>query len=201
VSPFRARNLRLNPFGACLRHERGLLLVPEIDVAAVAAFVRQPGRAVHIMGPPGHGKTSHLYAIHERFPGATLWLLREGEGGLIDEASIAFVDECQRLRSPFRRDASYVVTASRSVARGMRRVGLEVRDVRLSGLDMSGLARYVALRMEWARDRDEPLPEVPPGLLLRLASAHGGDVRAIESALYDWLQGEVAYDALHSRAP
>ena len=98
LSPFAALNLKWNPFGAPLRHDRPALAVAEVDIDALAAFVARPGRAVQLMGPPGHGKTTHLFALHALFPGSALWLLREDEPThAIADAAVVFVDEFQRL--------------------------------------------------------------------------------------------------------
>jgi len=203
LSPFAALNLKWNPFGAPLRHERPALAVAEVDIDALAAFVARPGRAVQLMGQPGHGKTTHLFALHARFAGSALWLLREGEPPpAIADAPVVFVDEFQRLPTAARREllgrrASFVFTTQTSQLAALSRAGVETRAVDLVGFDLVRLRRYVELRLEWARAGAGPLPKLPSGLLHTLAREHMGDVRAIERALYYWLQDELTDVGVH----
>jgi hypothetical protein len=125
---------------------------------------------------------------------------RRGERGgalrdhaLLDVARVVLVDESQRLstsrlRELLRRGSSLALATHRSHARELRRAGITVRNVRLAGLAPPPLGRYVAVRMEWARRGAGPLPQVPDDLLAALWRTHGGDVRAIEDTLYEWLQ-------------
>lgn len=54
-------NLRRNPFGELDRAER--LQAAVVDTEPWVAFVATPRRALQFLGPCGHGKSSHLYAM------------------------------------------------------------------------------------------------------------------------------------------
>jgi hypothetical protein len=201
ISPFAALNLRLNPFGAPFRHERGELAVPAVDLDALADRLGRERCAIQLRGRPGSGKTTHLCALHTYFPGAPFVVIPEhGPAPSIPAAPLVFVDESQRLpkrtrRALFRRPASFVLATHQCHARELR--PRTVHEVELFGLPPVALARYAAVRMEWARLGDGALPEVPAALLDALLRAHGGDVRAIENALYGWLQS--LKDEIHAR--
>jgi hypothetical protein len=181
-----ACNLRVNPFGAPFRHERGHLAVPAVDLEILRRRLEGRRCAIQLLGRPGSGKSTHLCALHERFPNAPLTIVPQHIG----EGPVVFVDEAQRARLDAERfrQSSWVLATHRSYQRELRRAGLEVYNVRLAGLMPPLLHRYVALRMEWARLGPGPLPSIPAEIIEALWRTHGADVRAIENGLYDWLQ-------------
>jgi hypothetical protein len=195
AAPLEALNLRLNPFGQPLGCERGGLTIPTIDVERLARWLERTRRVVELVGRPGRGKSSNLNAVATRVRG-TITVVFERDEPILP-ARVVLVDEVDRLswrsrqrlfRWVRRNSACLVIATHRSQAPWLRLAGLQVRSERLRGLSRPQLMRYIERRMEWARLGPGPVPEPPSQYIDQLEGRHRDDVRAIESALYDWVQ-------------
>jgi hypothetical protein len=191
--PFEALHLRLNPFGAALPAERGWLAVPTMDIDALVGWLSEPRRAIQLVGDMGRGKSTHLRALHDAFPGAPFTFVpARGPAPPIPEAAVVFVDEAHRLAPAarfrlFRRAASFAV-ATVGIAGSLWLAGVETITLRVDGLSFDQLEVYVARRMEWAGSGSGAPPRVPTALLRSLRARHGSNMREIERGLYHWLE-------------
>ena len=174
--------------------DRPALAVVDVDLDAIAKRLAEPGFAVVFLGRAGRGKTTHLRALHARFSDLPYtYLPEDGQLPGIPRADVVFIDEVQRLAPArrerlFRRKASFALASHAVHTTELRGAGLDVEVFRVGGLTPERLQRYVERRIEWARRAPGPLPEVPRPLLVRLRAHYGDDLRAIEDALYDWVQ-------------
>jgi hypothetical protein len=182
--PYAHLNLRFNPFREATREERAALAVVDID--DLVPWLAAPRRVVQFVAPHGHGKSTHLIALHARFPGAPFIKIHEGERAGIPEVPLVFIDEIElmpRRRDLWRRSGSFAFGSHRDLGAELR--GLVVRTVVLGE---PRLRELVDRRIEWARRGPGPVPRVSDRTLATLTARHGGDVRAIEAELYDVVQ-------------
>lgn len=195
MTSFAPLNLRWNPFGEVPPERRGALTVPTLDIEACALRLARPGFAVELLGAEGRGKSSHLLALRDRFPGRPVTYVEIGARPRVPRADVVFVDEAQRLAPLerarlFAREASFVLATHDSLGGELRAAGVEVLTHRVEALGPEQLAAFVERRLEWARLRPGPLPSVPLELLARLSREHGTDLRALGDALYVYFQRE-----------
>lgn len=182
--PYAHLNLRFNPFREATREERAALAV--VDVGDLVPWLSAPRRVVQFVAPHGHGKSTHLIALHARFPGAPFIKLHEGDRVEIPAAPLVFIDEIELIRDRralWRRPASFAFGSHRDL--GAELAGLEVRTIPPGA---PRLREIVERRLEWARRGPGRIPTVPDRTLAALSARHGGDVRAIEAELYDVIQ-------------
>lgn len=177
--PFARLNLRYNPFGELPPEERGALAVVDLD--PILADLSD-GVVVELLGPCGHGKTTHLLALHPRLPGSHYTRAvpridaRPCDVLLLDEADHAW----SLARWAAARKARRVVAATH---RPLRWPGWRVHTRPVAGPDP---ATAIARRIEAARRGPGPVPRVVSvqGLVRR----HGHDMRAMMADLYDRFQ-------------
>jgi hypothetical protein len=193
--PFAHLNLRRNPFGEPTAQERGVLAVVDRDLLdRLVRSLAEPGFAVQFTGDCGRGKSTHLHALRGRFPEAPYLYFAEGaRPPPIPRAPVLFLDETQRLpwrtrRRVFRRDAALAIGTHRDHSRELTRAGLRVETVQLDGFTPAHLHRIIERRIEWARRAPGPVPWLGPDGVARLSDRFGGDLRAMESHLYDVFQ-------------
>lgn len=189
--PFAHLNLRRNPFGEPAPEERAALAVAEVE--PWAARLARGRFALQLVGECGRGKTTHLLALHARFPGAPLVRLGPDLPLAVAPGPLVFVDEAQHLpprrrAALFRACGALALTTHEDLAPELRAAGLEVETVRLSGLDPARLEAILTRRLEWARRGPGPIPTLAPGACERLVARFGDDVRAIEDHLYEQVQ-------------
>jgi hypothetical protein len=193
VLPFARLNLRWNPFGEVPSRERGRLAVVGFDIERIIAQLSAPGFAIELLGPCGRGKSTHLHALHTRFPKVPVTYVDIGARPRIPRAPVVFVDESQHLslrarRRLFGRRASFVLATHESHAAELAAAGVHCETFRVGGVDELRVREMVARRLEWARLGPGPLPTVPEAMLQELAREHTDDLRAVGDALYDWVQ-------------
>lgn len=184
---FERLNLRFNPFGELDAEDRATLAVA--DAAPLLSWLR-PRRALQVLGACGSGKTSLLLAIRRERPSAA-WIRGDAWDGRLPQAATLLVDEAQFLprdarRRLWSRDASIAFSSHEDLSAELGT--LAVRTVRLEGLDVDRLADFASRRIAFARRGPGRLPCVPRRVLEELRDRHGGDVRAIESELYEAVQ-------------
>lgn len=150
--------------------------------------------AVQFVGPPGRGKTTHLLALHARFPNAPLvrWTA-EGwpdvpPGGPLFLDDVYMLDARGRRRI-WRRRQSVVLAARFDLDRELHRFGFVVRTVRVAEeMTEERLRRVFHRRVEWARRGPGSVPGVCSDTVVELRRRFGTDVRAIERHLYAVVQ-------------
>lgn len=89
-----------NPFGELTRHERADLAL--IDVEFCLAHLENPQFVLQIIGPCGHGKTTHLIAIERALqvrnrPSDYIYFPEDGTQPPLPKARPLLVDEAQRV--------------------------------------------------------------------------------------------------------
>ena len=190
--PFAHLNLRRNPFGELDLASWAGLAVVEVD--HLLPRLREPGYAVQFMGEKGRGKTTHMLALVQHFPDARYVHVCENERPPIPHAHPLFVDEIQRVprrrrRRLFRRPVSLVLGTHEDLRRELAAAGFEVETICVAGgLDARRLCRILTLRIEAARRRPGPLPQVTPQTARAMIDRFGDDLRAIQGAMYEVFQ-------------
>lgn len=190
--PFAHLNLRFNPFGEVGLADRGELAV--VDVELLVDRLRQPNFAVQFIGERGCGKTTHMLTLLRHYPDAAYIHIGEGERPELPQSDPLFVDEMQRVPflrrwRTFRRPAALVLGTHRDFQFELKAAGREVVTVRpADALDCQRLLRILNRRITWARRAVGPVPRVTVDRAQELLAHYGADVRAIETALYDYFQ-------------
>jgi hypothetical protein len=193
--PFAHLNLRRNPFGEPTAEEWSALAVVDRDLLArLVRSLAEPGFAVQFTGDCGRGKSTHLHAIRAHFPAAPYLYFEEGaRPPPVPRAPVLFLDETQRLpqrtrHRVFRRHVAIAIGTHADHSRELARAGLRFETVRLDGFTPARLHRIIERRIEWARRAPGLIPSLGPDGVARLSDRFDGDLRAIESHLYDVFQ-------------
>ena len=186
--PFAHLNLRRNPFGEFSAEEWTALA--DVEVEEFDEFLREPGSVVQFLGEKGFGKTTHLLAIRERFPGAAYVHIPEGERAEVPDGNPQMIDEAQRLtrwqqHRVFRSDIPLVLGTHRDFGRQLARAGRRVRTVAVDDrMNPTRLTRILNSRIEWVRRDEGPVPSVRHETAARMLETFGPDVRRIHRELY-----------------
>jgi len=186
--PFAHLNLRRNPFGEFSAEEWTALA--DVEVEEFDEFLREPGSVVQFLGEKGFGKTTHLLAIRERFPGAAYVHIPEGERAEVPDGNPQMIDEAQRLtwwqqHRVFRSDIPLVLGTHRDFGRQLARAGRRVRTVAVDDrMNPTRLTRILNSRIEWVRRDEGPVPSVRHETAARMLETFGPDVRRIQRELY-----------------
>lgn len=180
-------NLRWNPFGEPPPEDRPALAVLDFALPGV-------GEVVQVIGPAGHGKSTHLRFAAAHLADAGYEYVPEGATDFVSalEGPHPFcLDEAQRVR-PARLRALLASTRTLVLGTHDDLSGLSPRPVRTVRLgaapSLELLGQIVTRRLEWSRRGPGPMPRPSVVTLTALVTAHGGDLRAIESVLYDRYQ-------------
>lgn len=190
--PFAHLNLRRNPFGEVELFRRVEFAV--VDVDRYIEPLKQPRAALQFFGEKGHGKTTHLIAIMQRFPDAAYIHVGEGERPVIPVGDPLFIDEVQRVRPAerrriYRRDVPLVFGTHRNFTKELKRYGRDVVTVTPSGnLSVGQLLEILNRRIQWARRGADRIPRVTTATAQTMIGRHGADIRAIEAAMYNIFQ-------------
>ena len=193
-NPYARLNLRRNPFGSVPLdrwHEVAL-----VDVARFAERLARPGYAVQFRGDCGRGKSTHMRALHAHFSDAPfVYFPPDGSKPAVPRAERLFLDEAQRMswlhrERVFRRTSSLAIATHGDHAGQLRRLGFQVETVEVGGLDLPRLRAIVDRRIGWA-STGEPAVRIEDARLAELIAAHGDDLRAIESELYEQVQRRI----------
>lgn len=184
--PFAHLNLRKNPFGELLPHERGVLAVVEIPTII-------PGEVLQYVGRSGRGKSTHLRGLAHHFSQARYEYLAKGQHRfvtlpkdcdflLLDEAQRLYPSELKRLFANF---PKLVLGVHWSLTLFSRR---RFRTINIKGLSLQKLRLVVDKRIEWARRDAGPVPFIADEELRWLGDRFGDDLRSMEAFLYDIFQ-------------
>ena len=190
--PFVHLNLRFNPFGELPLKHRAELAV--IEMAPLLEHLSQPQAVLQLIGDKGRGKTTHLLALKECFPGAGYVHFPEDERPPVPDGDPLILDEAQRIpwwqrRQLFQRPVPLILGTHRDFTRQLQRVGRDVKTVMAGDkTDRQRLNKILCQRIEFARRDPGPLPTVPLATIDKLLDQHGDDIRAIEGHLYDLFQ-------------
>ena len=184
-------NLKRNPFGEPGPRERARLAI--LDVGAYEGLLREGGWVVQFIGESGRGKSTHMRALHARFPGAPFRYIAEGERPKIAPAPLWFLDETQRLswwtlRRLFRGCEAMAIGTHADHSAQIRRAGKRVEVVEVGGVDRALLRRIFEARLEWARRGEGEVPWLEDEDLDALIGRFGDDVRGMEGWLYERVQ-------------
>jgi len=96
-SPYARLKLTRNPFGELAVEERAELALVDLD--GLGQWLEQPRSALQILGPSGHGKTTHLFALKKRLPHCPyVYFPDTGEQPLCPPQRPLLVDEAQRVQ-------------------------------------------------------------------------------------------------------
>lgn len=191
--PFAHLNLRRNPFGSAEIEDRPSWAVVEVD--DIPTRLQQPGFVVQIIGERGHGKTTHLMAIRAAIQRDVPYFhLREGEPiPVLPDVPLLFVDETQRMTPKqrswlFQKHRSSAIGTHEDHSEELRKADVDFVTIPAVGLSAEQLHKAANLRIETARRNSGPVPTLSRQTAQRLVDEFGGDVRTIESKLYDLIQ-------------
>lgn len=202
-----------NPFGTVETERWSELIVPRLDLDAVATQLRTSRLAVVFRGHMGRGKSTHLRALHTRFPRAPFTYLgpEASPRTHVPAAPVCFLDEAQRLaprlrrrlyrkviragarRSPERSMGALALTSHEDLRPELEAAGYAVVESVIEGLSEASLRTIVDRRLRWAARPGVSLETLRPSLaddplLARMHARFGDDLRSIQGALYDHLE-------------
>ena len=190
--PFVHLNLRFNPFGELPLKYRAELAV--IEMTPLLEHLERPRAVLQLIGEKGHGKTTHLLALKECFPGAGYVHFPEQERPPVPEGNPLILDEAQRIpwwqrRQLFQRPVPLILGTHRDFTRQLQRLGRTVKTVPAGEkTNRQQLEKILHRRIEFARRDPGPVPSIPLTTIDKLLDQHGDDIRAIEGHLYDLFQ-------------
>ncbi len=100
----------INPFGGLTEEENLQTLVPQFDLDEIQQLIQNPEpKIIEFYGRKGRGKTTHLRALHQRFPEQPIVFLNKQKKDFNFEEwddPILFVDSIHYL-NPIRRHSLY----------------------------------------------------------------------------------------------
>ncbi len=189
--PFAHLNLRFNPFGELEPQTRAELAV--VSLEELPRQLQQQRVAVEFVGPHGHGKSTHLLALHALFAEAPYLKLHPDSILDIADVPLLFVDSIEHLprrrrRRLYRRTKTLALTTHDSLQAELQSAGYTVCTRIIDSTGASTITELVRRRIEHARRSPGPVPDVDAASIGRLKSRFGSDIRAIENYLYDIFQ-------------
>jgi hypothetical protein len=193
MSPYARLGLRRNPFGELTRDERASLAIVDITPWLPALNVERT--ALQFIGDKGHGKTTHLLAIHGSLPSSPyVYLPEDGPLPAIPRLRPLLIDEAQRLGRfarwrVFARGGPLVLGTHRDFSSELQRAGLQVVTIDVSAKQSpERLVQILNARIDRFRLADADSPLISISQARKLQQQFGGDIRAVESYLYDLFQ-------------
>ena len=199
-SPFARLQLFRNPFGELTRQERADLAIVDLDDCL--KWLQRDRAALQILGPCGHGKTTHLLALERGLVGsAYVYFPEDGQQPALPAARPLLVDEGQRLgwrrcREMLRGRGPLVIGTHVDLSAKLRRAGFLVRSLDLAKpLDARRLQSILNRRIAAsAVDNPSPSAEAVESHYLQRAEVvalqgqFGSNIRLIEHHLYEAFQ-------------
>jgi replication-associated recombination protein RarA len=193
--PFHDLGYQCNPFRAVSDEEwAALAIVPAAVEAALAE------RHVQILGDKGHGKTTILLALAERFrragQGAAYEHLEIGQDRFTSDPAgleVLLLDETQRLKRSERerllkraRLPRLILAGHEDLAPWFKRFGLALATVQFDVCPLAHLNAVIARRLAHFTLAGSAAPiGVSADAIQYLHTAFGGDIRLMEQALYE----------------
>ncbi len=191
-------NLWRNPFGELTTEQRAELAL--CDLSRELAWLRNgpPGerRVVEFLGPCGHGKTSHLFALSKAFPLARyIYVPPRAVGFRLPADAQLLVDEADRLPWRARRQLMngvdvLAIGVHRSLKAGFARRGVAVLTRDVSNLCVAATLCQIFQRRIDASTVDPHATALTftPADAKKLIQRYGDDIRAMEHYLYERVQ-------------
>ena len=136
VSPFARHQLFRNPFGELTRAERAEIALVEVE--PLIARVQRADQVLQIIGPCGHGKTTHLLAIERALPqSGYVYFPEDLAQPPLPTVRPLLVDEAQRmgwrrLRELAPGSGPLAISTHVDLAKRFRRQGFEVHTLDLA---------------------------------------------------------------------
>lgn len=196
--PYARLHLTRNPFGQPpSRDEEDLAIVETEPIGSVLRAGLQDDEpvAAQYLGPPGCGKTTHLQAVLRQLQRSANIAWTPRGWPRVPAGRVLGIDDAQMMppRRLLRtvRTRTVVVLATHVDLSGLLEAqGFRTHTIRPgTQLDQARLRRIVARRLEWARRRGSGRPPHPgDDRLAAFLARHGTNLRAIQAALYDWIQ-------------
>ncbi len=190
---WRRWGLRRNPFGEPPAEDVPGLVVADLD-ETYEWWLAGERRALQWIGPSGHGKSAHLFALRQREPGLTQVYLPPGAHiPRLPPTRELLLDEAQRLPRwrrwlLFRRLERLALATHRDLRTELEGAEWQVRTFRVGNLSHACLARILISRLRWAGRREG---RGEPATTLEIAALHaryGGHLRALFDRLYELFQ-------------
>ncbi|QDT02424.1 hypothetical protein K227x_08000 [Rubripirellula lacrimiformis] len=189
-------NLIRNPFGELTKQERARLAI--VDLQFLDPWIGKRHRAVQFVGDCGRGKTTRMLAIAHQWAGSCyVYLPEDGPTPPIPMADLLLIDEAQRLPGKLRRRVfatgmPLVLATHRDLSRSLARQGYQVHTESIGdGNDVRLIQQILNARIEAARWKSSPVPEVTLRDAEALFARFGSDIRQLEHFLYDRIQNQV----------
>jgi hypothetical protein len=155
-----------------------------------------PNFVLQFLGDCGHGKTTHLLALHHVIPNSIyIYLPEDGpapEIPLVHRPLI--IDEVQRMplskrKQLLRNGGRLIFGTHQDYANEIERFGLQCETMRVSDLlSDEHLLRVLNRRIEISRYGNSPVPELSPSQVTALRTRFGPSIRAVEHHLYEQFQ-------------
>lgn len=207
ISPFARQALYRNPFGELTRQERADLAL--VDVESCLAKFEKPQFVLQIIGPCGHGKTTHLLAIERALqnrglPCDYVYFPEDGRRPAVPKIRPLLVDEAQRvgwwrMRKLLTRPGPLVLGTHIDLTARFERAGFSVQTIDLSvGRSTEQLQAILNSRIESSR-MPPTVDELQQGReghplcmsmdqVVELENRFGSNIRLIEQHLYEVFQ-------------
>ncbi|MEM8711018.1 MAG: hypothetical protein AAGG01_08705 [Planctomycetota bacterium] len=188
ASSFAALGLRCNPFGELDRSDRARVAC--VSVERFAAHLKEPRRALQLMGDHGRGKSTHLLALHARHYAECAYdQVHLDSGPLAPAPGLRFVDSVENVPEKartrlFRSASGLAITTHRDHTAELRRYGFEVLTARIGIASLADLATIVEARIMHQELDGYSAPRPSRERLAELHADFGDDVRGIEGVLY-----------------
>ena len=184
-------NLRANPFGERDRAERAELAI--VELGDLPDQLRQPHTAVQFMGQHGRGKSTHLIALHGYFPQSPYVQLHRGDALPALGPGIHFIDSIEMLgrsqrRQALRNASSLALTTHKDLRKDLQKCGFHVITRHITQRSPQHLFRIFSRRLNAARYKPGPIPNLTLEQIMQLQAIHGDDIRAMEFDLYLYFQ-------------
>lgn len=201
ANPWLRHNLVRNPFGELTREEWCEAVILDSQWIDQCTDWIQDGRGIiELAGRKGRGKTTRLLALHRRMADSHYVYIGEDRAiPALPNASPLIIDEAQRLprrifKQILKAEVPLVLSTHWPLFWGLNRPRRPVRRQRIGKANNAELIdKIIRKRIELARYRPGPLPQVSQSQVSMLFKRHGTNLRTIEHALYQQWQDQFCH--------
>ena len=185
-------NLKINPFGELNREQRARVAV--VDIEGLRDALMEPGTAIQFEGNHGHGKSTHLLALHALLPQYPYTQIHTDDKPRFTREDVQFVDSIEHLsrwkrRRLYRRSGSISFTSHSDLSVELEEAGYNVISRHIAQRCPARLTELLNRRIRFARrDKNVPVPLIREATATQLISRFGTDIRAMENHLYEVFQ-------------